>query len=169
MNFYTKQGVRMKFYMIAFLSAAIVASNFAIQAEETTAKTVETIKNVAKKGYTQDDVLNLLNDAASQIDLGGIYASAENPENQYQVLTVALDNGSLEQYVVYQDLFGVYGVWVCPLSDWFALVNGADVEDVVVYDEEVSLDEAGVVNSDVQDENCDDAVCDAPEFTTSLS
>lgn len=145
----------MKLYMLAFLSAAIVASNFVVQAEDKTVKTVKT-RTVAKKSYTQDDVVDLLNDAASQVFIGGVYVSATNPDNQYQVLTVALDNNSLDQLVVYQDLFGAFGIWVCSLSDWSDLVNGADVEDV--YDVEYVVDENDVVDTN-SDDVCSDDTC----------
>jgi len=77
----------MKFFMAAFLSAAIIASNFVVQAEEAKC-TEEVTKSVVKKSLSQGAILDLLNDAASQVQIGGIYCSSYIPSDLYQVITV---------------------------------------------------------------------------------
>ena len=126
----------MKFYMIAFLSAAIVASNFVAKAQEANVKTVST-KIVANKYPSQDDILSLLNDAASQVVIGGVYCSSYIPSDLYQVLTVALDTNTNEEVVVYQALFGVGAIWVRPVSEWVAVVEieGAALPHYQLIDE----------------------------------
>lgn len=131
----------MKFFMAAFLSAAIIASSFVAKAEEAKL-TIEETKTVAKKSLSQGAILDLLNDAASKVQMGGIYCSSYIPSDLYQVVTVALDQNE-NQVVVYQALFGVNAVWVRPVSEFVELVNvdGAVVPHFQLVDEFVSADE----------------------------
>ena len=139
----------MKFYMIAFLSAAIVASNFVAKAQEENIEVVSK-KDVAKKSLTQDDMLDLLNDALTQVQMGAIYSSSLLPDDLYQVLTVALDSNE-QQVVVYQALFGINAIWVRPLSEWIALVDvdGNLVPQYQLLDSVNSVFTAEVVAEDV--------------------
>ncbi len=139
----------MKFYMIAFLSAAIVASNFVAKAQEENIEVVSK-KSVAKKSLSQDEALDLLNDALSQVEMGAIYYSSYIPDDLYQVLTVALDSNE-QQVVVYQALFGINAIWVRPLSEWVALVDveGNSVPHYQLLEDEGALFTAEVVAEDV--------------------
>ena len=51
----------------------------------------------------------------SQIELGK-YRHFKG--NEYKVLGVAKHSETLEEMVVYQALYGEYGIWVRPLSMW---------------------------------------------------
>ena len=44
--------------------------------------------------------------------------------NLYQVIALAKHSETLEDMVVYQALYGEYGVWCRPASMWSELVNG---------------------------------------------
>ena len=132
----------MKFYMIAFLSAAIVASNFVAKAESKNVKTVTTKKAIATKSLSQDDVFDALTTAASQVQIGGVYSSLDD---QYMVLCVALDALTSEALVVYESLTGVNGIWVSSVTDFADLV-GLDLED----DSDVSEDLVEVALEEVE-------------------
>lgn len=43
--------------------------------------------------------------------------------NEYQVLAIAKHSETLEEMVVYQALYGEYGIWVRPLSMWKEMVE----------------------------------------------
>jgi hypothetical protein len=43
--------------------------------------------------------------------------------NEYRVLAIALHSETLEKMVVYQALYGEYGIWVRPISMWNELVD----------------------------------------------
>lgn len=43
--------------------------------------------------------------------------------NEYRVLAIASHSETLEKMVVYQALYGEYGIWVRPISMWNELVN----------------------------------------------
>lgn len=51
----------------------------------------------------------------SQVELGK-YRHFKG--NEYKVLGVAKHSETLEEMVVYQALYGEYGIWVRPLSMW---------------------------------------------------
>ncbi|MDD6467202.1 MAG: DUF1653 domain-containing protein [Erysipelotrichaceae bacterium] len=42
---------------------------------------------------------------------------------EYQLLAIAKHSETLEEMVVYQALYGDYGIWVRPLSMWNELVE----------------------------------------------
>ena len=140
----------MKFYMIAFLSAAIIASDFVAKAEEVKCNAATT-KEVVKKSLSQDDAVNLLNDAASQVQVGGVYFSSYIPDDLYLVLTVAIDTNTLEEVVVYQALFGVNAIWVRPVSEWVQLVNvdGSVVPHYQLVDQVADVYEVDLVTDAV--------------------
>jgi hypothetical protein len=48
--------------------------------------------------------------------------------NEYRVLAIASHSETLEKMVVYQALYGEYGIWVRPISMWNELVNVNGVE-----------------------------------------
>jgi len=138
----------MKFYMIAFLSAALLAGNI-VETKEAKAKKAHVVKSLS-----QSDALDLLNNAVSQVLVGGVYCSSYIPSDLYQVLTVAIDAVTLEPVVVYVALFGVNAVWVRPVSEFvelvdvdgaavphFQLIDQADVS-LVVADVDVAADVA---------------------------
>jgi hypothetical protein len=43
--------------------------------------------------------------------------------NEYRVLAIATHSETLEKMVVYQALYGEYGIWVRPISMWNELVD----------------------------------------------
>ena len=43
--------------------------------------------------------------------------------NEYRVLAIASHSETLEKMVVYQALYGEYGIWVRPISMWNELVD----------------------------------------------
>ena len=43
--------------------------------------------------------------------------------NEYRVLAVATHSETLEKMVVYQALYGEYGIWVRPISMWNEIVD----------------------------------------------
>ena len=48
--------------------------------------------------------------------------------NEYRVLAIASHSETLEKMVVYQALYGEYGIWVRPISMWNELVDVNGVE-----------------------------------------
>ena len=48
--------------------------------------------------------------------------------NEYRVLAIATHSETLEKMVVYQALYGEYGIWVRPISMWNELVDVNGVE-----------------------------------------
>ena len=58
----------------------------------------------------------------------GIYKHYKG--NEYRVLGVATHSETLEKMVVYQALFGTYGIWVRPINMWNEVVevNGQQVK-----------------------------------------
>lgn len=58
----------------------------------------------------------------------GIYKHYKG--NEYKVLGVASHSETLEKMVVYQALYGTYGIWVRPINMWneFVEVNGQQVK-----------------------------------------
>ena len=58
----------------------------------------------------------------------GIYKHYKG--NEYRVLGVATHSETLEKMVVYQALYGTYGIWVRPINMWneFVEVNGQQVK-----------------------------------------
>ena len=53
--------------------------------------------------------------------LPGVYRHYKG--NRYQVLYLAKHSETLEDMVVYQALYGEYGIWVCPASMWNETVD----------------------------------------------
>ena len=51
----------------------------------------------------------------------GIYKHYKG--NEYRVLGVATHSETLEKMVVYQALYGTYGIWVRPISMWNELID----------------------------------------------
>lgn len=51
----------------------------------------------------------------------GIYKHYKG--NEYRVLGIATHSENLEKMVVYQALYGEYGIWVRPISMWNELVD----------------------------------------------
>ena len=43
--------------------------------------------------------------------------------NEYRVLAIASHSETLEKMVVYQALYGEYGIWVRPISMWNEIVD----------------------------------------------
>ena len=43
--------------------------------------------------------------------------------NEYRVLAIATHSETLEKMVVYQALYGEYGIWVRPISMWNEIVD----------------------------------------------
>ena len=58
----------------------------------------------------------------------GIYKHYKG--NEYRVLGVATHSETLEKMVVYQALYGTYGIWVRPINMWNEVVevNGQQVK-----------------------------------------
>lgn len=48
--------------------------------------------------------------------------------NEYRVLAIASHSETLEKMVVYQALYGDYGIWVRPISMWNEIVDVNGVE-----------------------------------------
>lgn len=48
--------------------------------------------------------------------------------NEYRVLAIASHSETLEKMVVYQALYGEYGIWVRPISMWNEIVDVNGVE-----------------------------------------
>jgi hypothetical protein len=48
--------------------------------------------------------------------------------NEYRVLAIATHSETLEKMVVYQALYGEYGIWVRPISMWNELVDVNGIE-----------------------------------------
>lgn len=48
--------------------------------------------------------------------------------NEYRVLAIASHSETLEKMVVYQALYGEYGIWVRPISMWNELVDVNGIE-----------------------------------------
>lgn len=48
--------------------------------------------------------------------------------NEYRVLAIATHSETLEKMVVYQALYGEYGIWVRPISMWNEIVDVNGVE-----------------------------------------
>ena len=48
--------------------------------------------------------------------------------NEYRVLAIASHSETLEKVVVYQALYGEYGIWVRPISMWNEIVDVNGVE-----------------------------------------
>jgi len=103
--------------MVAFLSAAIVFSNCA-QAQEDVEMVV-----ITKQKLSQDEVQQALDQAASLVEVGGVYFHHSHSDNHYKVLHVALCKDSLAPVVVYQALYGAQGVWVRSLAQWLETVE----------------------------------------------
>ena len=57
---------------------------------------------------------------SSQVELGK-YRHFKG--NEYKVLAVAKHSETLEEMVVYQALYGEYGIWVRPLSMWNEVIT----------------------------------------------
>ena len=51
----------------------------------------------------------------------GIYKHYKG--NEYRVLGIATHSETLEKMVVYQALYGTYGIWVRPINMWNELVE----------------------------------------------
>ena len=58
----------------------------------------------------------------------GIYKHYKG--NEYRVLGIATHSETLEKMVVYQALYGTYGIWVRPINMWNEVVevNGQQVK-----------------------------------------
>jgi hypothetical protein len=58
----------------------------------------------------------------------GIYKHYKG--NEYRVLGIATHSETLEKMVVYQALYGTYGIWVRPINMWNETVevNGQQVK-----------------------------------------
>ena len=58
----------------------------------------------------------------------GIYKHYKG--NEYRVLGIATHSETLEKLVVYQALYGSYGIWVRPINMWNEIVevNGQQVK-----------------------------------------
>ena len=58
----------------------------------------------------------------------GIYKHYKG--NEYRVLAIATHSETLEKLVVYQALYGSYGIWVRPINMWNEIVevNGQQVK-----------------------------------------
>lgn len=58
----------------------------------------------------------------------GIYKHYKG--NEYRVLGIATHSETLEKMVVYQALYGTYGIWVRPINMWNEIVevNGQQVK-----------------------------------------
>lgn len=78
---------------------------------------------VDKTRLSQEAIELKLNEAVSLVKVGGIYFHFKHPDNLYKILGVCLSADSLEPMVIYQALYGVYGVWTRPLAQWLEQVE----------------------------------------------
>lgn len=153
----------MKFYIIAFLSALIMAPWF-LQAHNDMLSDAESqiliegntsmnTTKVDKTRLSQETIESKLNEAASLVQFGGTYFHFKDPNNLYKVLGVCLSADSLDQMVIYQALYGVHGVWVRPLSQWLEKVEfeGKLVDRFTLIGQ---MDDEGTCDQDCDGEHC---------------
>lgn len=60
------------------------------------------------------EATSTLSPLARSIKINGIYEHYKGPH--YKVLTVARHSETLEEFVVYQALYGEWGMWIRPLT-----------------------------------------------------
>lgn len=56
--------------------------------------------------------------AKEKVTIGGVYAHFKHPENHYQVICLAVQEGNGEISVIYQALYDPELVFVRPLKSW---------------------------------------------------
>lgn len=67
---------------------------------------------------SQEVLAQRLTDAEKTITIGSQYRHYKN--RLYTVITIALDEETLEPNVIYQAEYGKKLIWIRPISDWLA-------------------------------------------------
>jgi len=71
----------------------------------------------------QQDLVRELKDAASKVQVGGLYSHYKNPELQYKVLRLAVMEADDTICVIYEAQYDKELVFVRPLNSWLEKVE----------------------------------------------
>lgn len=68
----------------------------------------------------ESKLIELLQSAATQVEVGGTFAHYKNPAKTYTVLQLAIIEATNEPCVIYQANYGKKLVFMRPISNWLA-------------------------------------------------
>lgn len=87
---------------------------------------------IVSEHLTEAQLLDQIEEAKTQIEVGAFYAHYRNPNVHYKVLALTIIEATQEVAVVYQKQHGSDGlksvIWVRPVSSWLELVQTSNGE-----------------------------------------